>query len=158
MPAALAGQASPSRVHQDPPHHLRRHCKEMGPVLPAHTFHIHQSQVGFVHQHRGLQRFPLQSLSHVTVRDLVQFGVNQRGQLVEGRLGRAKPGTASSRLEFRTEWCGLTRTIGCVWVFCRTFSRKFASNFDALSSTPLDSSTERTTNIGRKRAAWYNLN
>jgi hypothetical protein len=47
-----------------------------------------QTKISLVDQRRGLQGLPGTLLAHVPVGDLVQFGVDQRRQLVEGRLAR----------------------------------------------------------------------
>ena len=46
----------------------------------------HQAKIGLVDQRRGLEGLPGKLLAHAPVGDLVQFGINQRRQLVEGRL------------------------------------------------------------------------
>jgi hypothetical protein len=69
-----------------------RDGKEVRAILPAHTLDIHQTKIGLVDQRRGLEGLPGMLLAHVPVGDLVQFGVDQRRQLVEGRLVAITPG------------------------------------------------------------------
>ena len=55
LDAAPAFQVvAPRMVNQNPPHELRRNGEEVGAVLPAHALVVHQPQVSFVDQGRGL--------------------------------------------------------------------------------------------------------
>jgi hypothetical protein len=42
-------------IHQDVPHHLRRHSEKVGPVLPFRRVLADQTKVSFVNQCRTLQ-------------------------------------------------------------------------------------------------------
>ena len=80
----------------------------MDPVLPLHPFQIHEAQIGFVQQRRGLQGIAAFLAHHVLVSQPVQLPVDQRHQLVKRPLiaatpfvkqqGDVSPGTAVQRI------------------------------------------------------------
>jgi len=54
----------------------------MGAAVPLTSLvPVHQAQIGFVHQRRGLKRLPGFFLGELVRRQLPQFIVNQRQQL-----------------------------------------------------------------------------
>ena len=57
-PSALEVATVASVVNQDAAHQLGGNAKELRAVLPAHPSLIDEAEIGFVDQHRGLQRWP----------------------------------------------------------------------------------------------------
>ena len=74
--------------HQNPPHRLRRRRKEVPPTIPLlGLLHIHQPQIGLVHQRGRLQRLPRLLVSQLGGGQFAQFVVHQRQQLLgSGRV------------------------------------------------------------------------
>ena len=85
--------AAPRAVHEDAPHRLSGHRKEMGAILPAHALVVDQAQVGFVDQRGGLQAVAGPLALHVVVRQTVELVVDDRGQLGERALVPVGPRT-----------------------------------------------------------------
>src|ERR1019366_5440915 len=77
---------TPRMVYQYAPHQLSRNGEEMGAILPLHALVIHQAQVGFIDQGRGLEAMAGALMSHVAARQAVEFVVNDGGQPAEGAL------------------------------------------------------------------------
>jgi hypothetical protein len=51
--AALVRAPFAGRVHQDAPHHLRRHGKELRALLPFDFGHVHHAEIDFMDQGCG---------------------------------------------------------------------------------------------------------
>jgi hypothetical protein len=78
--AASAFQVVPPRIlHQDPPHHLGRDREKMGAILPPHALVIHQTQVSFIDQRRGLEAVAGALAPHVTAGQAVELIINNGG-------------------------------------------------------------------------------
>ena len=92
-------------VHQNAPHELRRNPVELGAVLPASSLLINQAKIGLVNQGSGLQRVIRSLAPQVVSRQTSQFALDQRHELVEGRLvTTAPPGQKLSYATFRTHF------------------------------------------------------
>jgi len=85
--------AAPRAVDENAAHRLGGNSKEVGAVLPLHTFVVDQSQVGFVHQRRGLQAVASSLAFQVVVRQTVELVVHDWGQLRERALVPVASGT-----------------------------------------------------------------
>src|SRR5215472_2911064 len=70
-------------LHEDAPHHLRRHREKMRTVLPLHLFVVHQSRIRFVDQGGGLQAVAWPLAAHVMASQAPELVVNDRRQAVE---------------------------------------------------------------------------
>jgi hypothetical protein len=69
----------PARViHQNLPHQPGSYTHKVRTVLHIEWFLVHQAQVGFVHQRRGLQRVPGTFPSQIVMRQVVKFLVYER--------------------------------------------------------------------------------
>jgi hypothetical protein len=80
--SALAGHAIASVVEEDAAHDLCRYSKKVRTILPPRTCLAYQPQVGLVDQCRGLERVPRPLTPHVPVRDLAQFPLDKRQQIL----------------------------------------------------------------------------
>ena len=65
-----------SSVHQNPPHHLGRHGKELRAGLPFDLGHVHQPQVDLMYQSGGLEAIALGFISHVPASHEKQFRID----------------------------------------------------------------------------------
>ena len=78
-------------IHQYSAHHLGRNGKEVGAVLPPDILPVDQAHVGFVEQSGCLKRVLLVFSRHVPSGEAMQFGINERSQLVESRFVAVAP-------------------------------------------------------------------
>ena len=74
---------APRVVHQNAPHHLRRHREEMRAILPPHALITHEAHVRLIHQRRRLQAMARTLASHVAARQSVKLLIHDRGQPFE---------------------------------------------------------------------------
>ena len=79
-------------VHENPPHHLRGDAEEVRAVLPTRRLPVDEAQVGFVNQGGGLEEVVVALAAHVTAREPVQLGLDERGQAFERLLVAVTPG------------------------------------------------------------------
>jgi hypothetical protein len=71
--------------HEDAPHCFRRGAEEMAASVPALLPRVHhQSQPGFMHERGGLERLARLFSGHLRGRELAQFVIHQRQQLIAG--------------------------------------------------------------------------
>jgi len=91
QPAALLTPPGAGRVHQDAPHDLSRDGEEVRPVLPADARQVHQPDVGFMDQSRGLKGSAI-ARPHVPPGQPLQLPVHMRDQIVQGRRLSPPPG------------------------------------------------------------------
>jgi hypothetical protein len=61
-------------------------------VLPADVLRIHQAQVGFVHQRRGLQGVAVALATHLALRHAVQIAIDERRKALHRALIAGAPG------------------------------------------------------------------
>jgi hypothetical protein len=54
-PRTLGGLTLARVIDEDTPHELRRQREELGPIHPAYTSLLYQTDVRFVHERGGLQ-------------------------------------------------------------------------------------------------------
>ena len=94
---ALVRTPSASRVHQDAPHHLRRHGKKLRARVPFDIGHVYQAEVDLVDQCGGLKGVPLALVLHIPARHLAEFGIHVLRQLAEGRFVAAAPSFQQTR-------------------------------------------------------------
>ena len=73
--AALVCAACARRVHQDVPHHLRRHRKKLRALVPFDLGHVYQAEVYLMHQCCGLESIGLALIFHIPARHEAQFGI-----------------------------------------------------------------------------------
>jgi hypothetical protein len=76
----------------------------MRPALPVHVGDVDQAQVRLVNERRGLEGMVRALVAHVAMRDALQFGVDERDQLLErGSIaaspGRQEPGHVGRRTQ-----------------------------------------------------------
>ena len=90
--AALCGLARAGDIDQDPPHHPRRRCEEVRPVLPLDRLPLEQTQVGLVDQFGRLHPAVATLIGQNTAGHLAEFSMNQRRQLIERLLITTTPG------------------------------------------------------------------
>jgi len=83
---------TPRMLYQNAPHQLRRNREKMGAILPVHALIIHQAQVGFVDQCRGLETVAVALTLHVATRQAVELVINDGGQPFERSLVSVAPG------------------------------------------------------------------
>ncbi len=88
---ALTGTTSASGVHQDSPHHLCRHGKELCAGLPFDLGHLYQPQIYLVDDCGGLERVAVPFILHVPAGHAAQFGIDVLRQLAERGLVSATP-------------------------------------------------------------------
>ena len=74
---------APRVLHQNAPHHLRRHREEMGAILPLHALIAHEAHVRLIHQRRRLQAMAGTLAPHVAARQPVELVIHDRGQPFE---------------------------------------------------------------------------
>src|SRR4029453_19408658 len=86
------------RIHQDPPHHLRGNCEELGTVLPLDAAPPDQPQVRFIDQFGRLPAVTRSFPGKESPRHLTQLVLDENRQLTE----RA-PLAAAPRLEKRRD-------------------------------------------------------
>jgi len=98
--AALVRQVRSRGIYENPPHDLRRDGKEVGAIFPSHSLNIRKTKISLVYQGARLEGLSGLLPAHVSVRDVVQFGVNQRGQLIERLPVAVAPGAQKPR-DFR---------------------------------------------------------
>ena len=107
--AASAFQiAAPRVVHQNAAHQLRRNGEKMGAVLPLHAVVVHQPQVGFVDQGRGLQAVAGALARHVAVRQAVKLLIDDRRQPFERIPVSLAPGAQQQAYVGRGRIAGLS--------------------------------------------------
>jgi hypothetical protein len=70
-------------VDEDPAHDLRRHGKEVRPVLPVDLPLVHEAQIGFVHERGRLKAVPVALEPQLARGDAAQFGVHERHQPIQ---------------------------------------------------------------------------
>ena len=92
-------------VNEDVPHQPRRHRDEVGPVLPAHVAPVHQADERFVHQGCGLKHVPRTLAPEVPASQLAKLRVDERHELVEGRIVSFSPGDEQLRDLHRPARC-----------------------------------------------------
>ena len=85
------GDHSGSMVHQDAPHHLRRHPHELGPIPPVRPVLSDQLEEGFVDQGCGLKCVAGALIFNVVAGQPPQLLVDQRKQTGEGILAAEFP-------------------------------------------------------------------
>ena len=90
--ASFVRTPGPSRVHQDAPHHLRRHRKKLPARLPFHMGHVYQAQVNLMDDCGGLQGVALVFVLHIPPRHPAKFGIHVLHQLAQGCFVPASPG------------------------------------------------------------------
>jgi hypothetical protein len=76
-------------VNQQMPHDPRGEPEKVAAVTHLNTRRVHQLEIRFVHERRGVQR-PIRLASEPLMRELSHTVVDQRDKLVEG-LGIALP-------------------------------------------------------------------
>src|SRR6185503_16329090 len=97
-------------IDEDPAHDLRRHGKEMRPVLPLNPGEINQPHIGLIDQRGGLQAVTVTLTSEVPAREAPELVVDDGGQAVEGFRIPAAPGVeqtadvAGGTGWFRSPW------------------------------------------------------
>jgi hypothetical protein len=79
-------------IDKNAPHQLRRHAEEVGTVLPANIPPVNQPKINLINQCRGLQGVAGTFLAHVASSQSMQFRLDERNQLLEGRLIAVTPG------------------------------------------------------------------
>ena len=73
-------------LHQNPPHGFCRGREEMASAVPVLSLvHIHEPNVRLVDQSRGLENPTRLLLGHLLGRQLPQFPIDQRQELLGGR-------------------------------------------------------------------------
>ena len=81
-PPPFGRLSPPGLLDQNPPHRLGCSGEEMPTAVPVLSlFRIHEPEIGFMDQGRGLQRLAGILLRHLLRRQLPQFVVNERQQL-----------------------------------------------------------------------------
>ena len=89
---------APARVvGQDPPHHLGRDPEEVRAVLPVHAALVHEAQEGLVDQVVGLEGLAGPLPAEVPPGQPPQLVVDERRDLVEGRVVTAVPPVEQER-------------------------------------------------------------
>jgi hypothetical protein len=81
---ALGSATRPCVVDEDPSHHLRRHAVELAAVLPRDAVSTGQPHERLVHQGRRLERMVDAFPAEEAGRQLPEFVVNERHELVAG--------------------------------------------------------------------------
>ena len=95
--AAFVSQPSSCTVEQDVPHNLRRHRKEVRPVLPVDVGYINQFQIGLMNEGRGLHRVPRTFVLELVSRDTPKGAINVWSEPVESSPIAIGPGTKKLR-------------------------------------------------------------
>jgi hypothetical protein len=67
-------------VYQNVPHHLRRNSEKMSTALPLRRFLSGQTEIGFIHNSRALERVVRAFATQMAARQTAQFIVNKRNQ------------------------------------------------------------------------------
>jgi hypothetical protein len=83
---SLRALACAGIVDQDPPHQASCHRKEVYAVVPLDLVHIHQLEVCLMDQRRGVERVPCWLVPEQTVRNAVEFVIQDGDQLIERTL------------------------------------------------------------------------
>src|SRR5919201_403539 len=89
--AALLRAVGARVLHEDAAHQPRRYREEVRAVLPFHLTSVHEPYIRLVHERGRLQRVSRALMSHVPTGDAAELSVNQRDQLLEGRLVPVAP-------------------------------------------------------------------
>ena len=82
FPPELTDRLTPGIVHQDPPNRLGRRGEEVATIFKMLI--AHQSQVGFMHQGRGIKCLPRFLVRELLRRESAQLSLNQRHELPSG--------------------------------------------------------------------------
>ena len=82
--AAFQTGLAPGLVNEDAPHGLGGRSEEMGSSMPLLTIRTGQSQPGLMHQRGRLQGLAWRFTGHFLRRELAQFLINQRKQVIRG--------------------------------------------------------------------------
>ena len=101
--AALAGVLPAGLIDEDLAHQLRRHRKEVRPVLQRQPLHIHESQIDLMHERRRLESAARLFALEVAARNLAQFVVHERDETVERFRIALLPGQEQCRYIFHGE-------------------------------------------------------
>ena len=99
-PPRLCAATGARRVHQDAPHHLRRHGKKLRALVPFDLGHVYQAEVDLVDQCGGLEGVALAFVLHVPASHEAQFGIDLLRQPLQGSFVAAAPGFQQIR-DFR---------------------------------------------------------
>ena len=83
-------------IDEDLAHQLRRHRKEVRPVLQRQSVHIHESQVDLMHERRRLKGVPRLFAPEMAARHAAQLVIHERDQAVERRGVALAPGQEQS--------------------------------------------------------------
>ena len=81
-PPALGGGLTAGVVDEDAAHQARGDAVEVRAALPVDLRGVDQPQIGFVDQRGGLEGMVAVFLAQITARELAQFLVHQRHELV----------------------------------------------------------------------------
>ncbi len=83
LPTPTQALFTASALDENPPHRLSRGSKEMAAAVPVlNLLPVDQTQVGIVYKGRGLESLARLLMSELLRRQLPQFGVDKRQQLL----------------------------------------------------------------------------
>src|SRR3989442_10669520 len=91
LAASFSTGAGACVIDQYMSHHLRRHGKEVGAILPVHILLVYQPHIGFIDQGCRLQRVAGAFATHVVMGQTPEFVIDQRRELVQCRLVSVAP-------------------------------------------------------------------
>ena len=95
--AAFLRAACPRVVHENAPHHPRRHRKKMPAVLPRDSVCIDQPDIRLVHQRRRLEAVAGTFPRHAAPRDSIKLLMDERNQSLQGGLVALRPSEKERR-------------------------------------------------------------